>query len=301
VDRIGPEFQIFVADFASLLEATYNFYHFRRPEQTAYTLCLFVALFLVTAFTDSQFAMKIYWLMIGLVFFGCWPISSLHPRYRLLVSPFKLVLWNVPDHAEWCFQYLQERVALAKKAIIAEDIDDNHCVPTGKDEALVINDSVDSDMSSFHSARDDSASEEEREILSFGCTYLKMPGRFIISTHGVRFITTMGHVLPSPSFHRPYTDFVEMSKRQMTSSILSPLAKVTTGMDKLELRFRGPSDGAGMRGMGEREHADIVMLENMRGRDKAFNSVIGFSGLRWQHQQKKPERKKDAKKSDAKS
>jgi hypothetical protein len=100
VDQIGPEFQVFVADFASLLETIYNFYHYRRPEQTAYTLCLFVALFLVTAFTDSQFAMKIFWLNIGLVFFGCWPISSLHPRYRLLVSPFRLVLWNVPNHAE---------------------------------------------------------------------------------------------------------------------------------------------------------------------------------------------------------
>jgi hypothetical protein len=56
-----------------------------------------------------------------------------------------------------------------------------------------------------------------------------------------------------------------------------------------------------MRGMGEREHADIVTLENMRGRDKAFNSVIGFSGLRWQNLQKKLEEKNDAKRSDAKS
>jgi len=82
-----------------------------------------------------------------------------------------------------------------------------------------------------------------------------------------------------------------MSKRQTRSSILSPLAKVTTGMDKLELWFRGSDGGTGMHSMGEKECAQVVVLENMRGRDKAFNAVVGFSGVRWQHLQHRPRKK----------
>lgn len=82
-----------------------------------------------------------------------------------------------------------------------------------------------------------------------------------------------------------------MSKLQTRSSLLSPLAKITTGMDKLELRSR-PEDGTPENGTGE--EGQVVVLENMRGRDKAYNAVIGFSGLRWQHLQQRPEKKKAA-------
>ena len=75
----------------------------------------------------------------------------------------------------------------------------------------------------------------------------------------------------------------------------------TTGLDKLELRFKneGWQDGGdnsegrgrvegndGRRGGGSLEDK-VVMLENMKGRDKAFNALIGFSGLRWQHLQQR--------------
>jgi hypothetical protein len=42
--------------------------------------------------------------------------------------------------------------------------------------------------------------------------------------------------------------------------------------------------------------AEVVVLENMRGRDKAFNAVLGFSGVRWQHLQQRPEKKASSKK-----
>jgi hypothetical protein len=126
-----------------------------------------------------------------------------------------------------------------------------------------------------------------RDILSFGYTYFHVPGRFIISTHGVQFTSEVGRFLHFKSFHKPFSELVEMSKRQTKSSILSPLAKVTTGMDKLELRFRGREGGM---------DAEVVVLENMRERDKAFNALLGFSGVRWQHLQKRPEKKASSKK-----
>lgn len=69
-------------------------------------------------------------------------------------------------------------------------------------------------------------------------------------------------------------------------------------MDGLELKFRSqPIFNLVGRGgnklqvedegvFGQESRMDTIFLENMRGRDKAFNALIGFSGLRWQHLQK---------------
>lgn len=79
---------------------------------------------------------------------------------------------------------------------------------------------------------------------------------------------------------------MEISKRQNRSLILSPIAKVTAGMDKLELRFKAGNGAVDPNGIGI--EGEIVLLKNMRGRDKAFNGVIGFSGVRWQNLQQRP-------------
>jgi hypothetical protein len=38
---------------------------------------------------------------------------------------------DVPAHAEWCFQYLQEQAKLVKQAIISHKHNDSHYVHTG--------------------------------------------------------------------------------------------------------------------------------------------------------------------------
>lgn len=197
MDELGPFLQVQIADLANLLEAAYNFYHFRSPSATGASLCLFGALFLVTALTDSRFAMKIFWLIFGLNFFFCWPISSLFANYRLLVSIFKWALWDVPTHAEWCFQYLQERATHVKEVIKAHDLDDGTYVRTGQDSPVESDsDSVDS----FYSAT--STPQEDKDILSFGCTYLHTPGRFIISTEGIRFASSISLFTSNESFDK---------------------------------------------------------------------------------------------------
>ncbi|TVY81863.1 hypothetical protein LSUE1_G007993 [Lachnellula suecica] len=266
LDQIGPHIQVQVADLANIFESVYNFYHFSSSPATIASLCLFGALFIISAFGDAKLALKLFWFIVGLVFFICWPISSRYPRYRLLVSPLKWALWDVPTHAEWCFQYLQKRSAIAREAILSKPSDDAY-VRTGSAD-------LDSDTDSFHSAQSIQL-DEERDILSFGCTHLNVPGRFIISTTALRFVSSIP--LPYESFHEPFSSLLEMSKRRTHSSVLSPIAKVTTGMDKLELCFRILDTGSGKR---------AVVLENMGERDKAFNAVVGFSGLRWRHLQK---------------
>jgi hypothetical protein len=54
MDELGPSIQVQVTDFTSLLEAAYNFYHFRSPPATIASLTLFGALFLHNAFLGFQ-------------------------------------------------------------------------------------------------------------------------------------------------------------------------------------------------------------------------------------------------------
>ena len=186
LEQLGPVIQVYVGDFANILESAYNFYHFRSRAASAASLSLLGALFLLSALGDARFALKVFWLIVGIVFFICFPISSLYPCYRLLVSPLKWALWDVPTHAEWCFQYLQERSAVAREAILSGPSDDNY-IQTGADFEAA---DYDSDSESFRSA-ESVQFDEERDILSFGCTYLHVPGRFIISTTSIRFVSSI--------------------------------------------------------------------------------------------------------------
>lgn len=281
MDQAGPWLQLQLGDAVTLLEAISNFYHFESPQNSFNALWIFAAWFLLCASTDSKFIMKLVWFIIGCIFFFAWPISSLYPRYRLLVSPWRVPLWNVPDYAEWSFNYLQERATFAKAAILARDVS----CRSYDGKAGSIGGDYESDTESFHSALEQPAGEDEREFLRFFCTYLSKPGHFVVSTHSVRFTALIRH---AEDFYRPYSDLVEMSKRHTRLSMLSPVVNVTSSLDKLELRFR--TSGEGPRG-GEMQYTKVVTLEKMRGRDKAFNAIIGFSGLRWQHLQKRPEPK----------
>lgn len=277
MDELGPYIQLQIIDLASFLEVLYNFYHFRSPRDTVATLVLFAALSILTAFADSKFTMKIFWGIVGLIFFVCWPISSLYPRYRLLVSPFRWGFWDIPNHAERSFRYLQERSAVVLQAI------DEHDYEEGDDP-----------FDSLEKSHSPLSEISDRDILAFACTYHKRPGRLVLSRTCLRFkpSSLTNHALFSPSsFEYPYTSLIEMTKHQ-NSSILSPLDKITMGADQLELTFRSDKPGNGVLRMDLENEVDVITLENVRDRDKAFNALIGFSGLRWQHLQKRGSGKK---------
>lgn len=276
LELAGPLIQVQFQDLANFFEALYNFYTFRNPPATFASLSLLGAYFIVSLFSNSEFILKFFWFTVGLNFFALWPISSLYPRYRLLVSPIKWWLWDVPTQAEWCFHYLQERSAVVKEALLSSH-------PQIPDSSVHRDDSYDSDNSddSFQSAISEQLNE--KNIISFSCTFLHTPGHFIITTSSVRF--TSSNPLSNPAFERPFGDLVEVSKRQADSSSWNPLLKMRVGLDGLELQFRSDIPGSNPRVFGESTKTDTILLENMRGRDKAFNALIGFSGLRWQHLQ----------------
>ncbi|RAL62368.1 hypothetical protein DID88_004934 [Monilinia fructigena] len=284
LDQLGPYLQVQIADLANLLEVYDNFFHFRRSQYTFYSLFLFVAMFLLSAFASIQFTMNVFWFVVGLIFFGCWPISSLHPRYRLLVSPLKWAFWDIPTYPEWSLQYLQNRGSSVLLKINTHASGDLQ-VRVGTSEASAeTTGKIEKHFQSIGSTDMDGG----HDIISFGCTFHHVPGRLIISTKTLRFEALVHSIMPYESFHEPYSELIEMSKQQTEDVLLASLAKMTIGKDKLELKFRG-ARGSDLHNVRQNKHV-VVLLENMRRRDKAFNSIIAFSGVRWQCLQKMSKR-----------
>ena len=117
IDELGPYVQLQLGDVANMLEVfhklvrqtslkshftndTYSFYHWKSPRKTAASLGFIAACLLVSVFADMAFCMRIVGFIAGGAFFVCWPISSLYPEYRYLISPFKWVLWDIPTHGQ---------------------------------------------------------------------------------------------------------------------------------------------------------------------------------------------------------
>lgn len=283
LEQTGPYLQVQIADLANLLEVYDSFFHFRRPQNTFYSLFLFLAVFLLSVCASIQFTMKVFWFVVGLVFFGCWPISSLYPQYRLLVSPLKWAFWDIPTYSEWSLQYLQERGSSTLEKINSQP-SRNINTRVGGSEITVKSGSHNEDDNP--TVGSESVRGERQDILSFNCTLHHIPGRLILSTSTIRFEPSVPNVLSRKTFDKPYGELIEMSKRETEDMLLAQLAKATIGRDKLELKFRGEA-GSDMQDACQNGHI-VVLLENIKGRDKAFNTIIAFSGVRWQCLQKTP-------------
>ncbi|KAF7875256.1 hypothetical protein EAF04_002428 [Stromatinia cepivora] len=283
LEQIGPYLEVQIADLANFLEVYDSFFHFRCPQNTFNSLFLFVAVFLLSAYASIQFTMKVFWFVVGLIFFGCWPISSLYPQYRLLVSPLKWAFWDIPTYSEWSLQYLRGRGSSALEKISSHP-SRNTNTRVGGSEITVK--SADHNEDHIQTIGPESIHGEYQDILSFSCTLHHVPGRLILTTSTIRFEPSVPNILRRKSFDKPYSQLIELSKRETEDMLLAQLAKVTIGRDKLELRFRGEA-GSDMHDASHNGHA-VVLLENMKGREKAFNSIIAFSGVRWQCLQKTP-------------
>jgi len=108
---------------------------------------------------------------------------------------------------------------------------------------------------------------EETDILSFRGRWESHAGRLIVTTSGVRFLRSAKLSPSQPGKHRdlwyrPFNELVEMRKvKTATSRKLVP----------------GPTEALVFTWMDGREDA----VESMRKRDECFNTVIGFSGLKF--------------------
>lgn len=121
-------------------------------------------------------------------------------------------------------------------------------------------DSDDDDALSWHSADSSSSVLDSSDVITFRARSNNHTGRFIIYANGVRFVRSFHK---QELWRRSFLEIAEMRKLQ--GSAISQLTLKSS--EQLELTF---TDG------------DSVVLDGMKDRDEAFNTIIGFSALQWQ-------------------
>lgn len=241
---------------------------------------LLFAAFLTCFCASTEFCLTIVYFLAGFWFFVCLPVSSRFPQYRLLVSPVKWVFWDIPTHAEWSFQYLQQRSVGVLKAIGDK---------TGKWTGTEGFGGVTVDQNGLHVDEDeslgrDSSSTSPADIMSFSCMHAHTPGELILSATGIRFRSALPHLLdphPSTDFFITYAQIDEMRKRSPNRWGLKKAMK-HMALEGLELKVWNFEDINKDVKVGD-EVITSIMLQAVRGRDRMFNAIVGFSGFKWQN------------------
>lgn len=77
-----------------------SFYEWRVPHRTMRLLIVLGLATLVTALVPMWLLVKITTFGMGVTYFALYPIAVNFPEYRLLVSPTKRLLWNIPTHGK---------------------------------------------------------------------------------------------------------------------------------------------------------------------------------------------------------
>jgi hypothetical protein len=125
-------------------------------------------------------------------------LSVNYPDYRLLVSPTKRLLWNIPTHGEWAIKYIQaEGLRVASTATPA---------PT----ALPV--------------KTEGEAAATGDYGFYGAHFEKKAGHLVISTTSLRFVSSHPKVvhfsLPYDQIHR-----VEKVDRQLAKNIPGKLVR----------------------------------------------------------------------------
>ena len=290
VEQVGPYAQLQLGDLANMLEVLSNFYSWKHPKKTVSSLVFFAACLATSIFADTAFCLKIIWFVVGGSFFVCWPVSSLYPRYRYLVSPFKWVLWDVPTHAEWSFQYLRRHCQESRESMIRNRVEQSfqkepqepflehyagrlstphpHIEVEGVEQEF---DSENTASEDWHSADSSSNILPETHFLSYRSHWEGVTGRLAITPSGLRFVRS---IKKQEMWYLPFIEIEEMRKFQ---GAVRSGSKVLGIKSKLLLEIRR-MDG-------------ICYTVELRGdRDEVFNYIIGFSGLQWQSLQSGPQK-----------
>ncbi|KAI9822581.1 MAG: hypothetical protein M1827_000300 [Pycnora praestabilis] len=296
VDELGPYIQLQLGDIANILEVLANFYAWKAPRKTAHSLFFFFTCLLITLFTDMAFCIKIVTFVSGGAFFVCWPIASLYPKYRYLVSPIKWVLWDIPTHAEWSFQYLRREAQKSREQMIRRKVEEGYVnevknpvtetytgninvqkfVYTGPLERddMISNSSDDDNAEDWHSVSSSASILHGSDVMSFRSYWDGAVGRLIVYSSGVRFVRSLKK---KELWNRSYLQLAEM--RKVNKSTVAKLAS----LEQLQFTFTDK---------------ETIRVDLVKDRDQAFNMIIGFSGLQWQALQLGPGESGKGSKSD---
>ncbi|EXJ92108.1 hypothetical protein A1O3_00658 [Capronia epimyces CBS 606.96] len=270
LDELGPMIQLQLGDLVGLLEVMANFHRFERPRMTTATLFLFACCLLVTVLGDMAFCMKLFWLVCGVVFFCGYPIATRWPQYRLLVSPFRWMFWDIPTHAELAIQHLQEK-ALLRDADLAE-----FELPQPHESTEPASTEQDQDQDPDLDPEEELVDDTRRLSRSrFFNVFDKVHGkaRLVVSRTGIT-VHTKGALARSWRFD----ELSEIRKLDDvdTDSTTKNLRHVhSRSAEVLQFLFLSDSDGT------DKDSTLTVVLQTA-DRDRVFNLVLAWSGLKWQ-------------------
>lgn len=303
LDEIGPLIQQQLGDFADYLEILQNFYSWSNPRATCNTIVFWLSCAAVSGLTSGGFGTSVLWWVAGLYFFASRPIASRYPRYRHLVSISRWVFWEIPTHAELAFQEIRDQATQSRLETMeererdkrtAEAFDspadghaDGHPIPTftfndgeqiadGDIRRRRNSDSESSSSAGRSGAEEDSLIGSKELILAFRGRCQSRTGRLSVTTTHLRFVTDIpraeGFIIKEHEVivDRPYSELLEMRKAKTAASSKRDKFRqklVPTPQQALVLTW---TDGTETR------------VEEMRKMDECFNTIIGFSGLRWQ-------------------
>jgi len=275
IERAGPKIQMQLSDIADTLEMLNNFYDWLDPRLTWATLFWFLTAILLGIFTPSEYSIKIVTMCCIVMFFGSRYVAHHHPEYRHVVNAFNYIFWGIPNDADWSMSYLRKKAQETRAELIAKRVQEEWNNDLSSANAVrvdsldiasdtkpirpatdnLLSESEDDDAASFHSTESTTSILGGLDILSFRCAMHGMPGRLIIFSDGLRFQRKSTEV-----WRRLWSELVEIEK---IDHKIAGLVK----SDDIHLAF---TDGKEVR------------LEHVRQRDKTFNCILGFSGLRFQ-------------------
>ena len=162
----------------------------------------------------------------------------------------------MPTHAELAFQRLYQAAGAVRSDTLPAQTSAKQSLSEG--------------------ANDERTLAQHSDILTFRGEWKGLPGRLALTLSGIRFVETssfgkndrsLSGQARNGTWYRPYTHLKEMSK------IHDPLLKIRSR----ELMRRDA-----LKIMWSDETEDVISTMNRT--DEAFNTIIGFSGLRWQKQ-----------------
>ncbi|KAL8704655.1 MAG: hypothetical protein Q9201_002189 [Fulgogasparrea decipioides] len=198
--------------------------------------------------------------------------------FVVVFSPFKWAIWDVPTDAEWSFQYLRRNAQITREKLIERaagriyrDETDEHVSPdTNLVQAVpeIVVDATgsdDDDDEDWHTTSSATNVLDGSDLVAYRAYSHGTVGQLIIYAGGVRFVRSIKR---RELWRRSFLELAEMRKKEGSS--VSRLPAVPS--HSLELKC---IDGS------------RLILDGIKERDSAFNTIIGFSGLQWQSLQAK--------------
>lgn len=130
----GPIAQVILSDTADYLERIKNLVTWKRPARTRLLLGLVASSSLFLALLPLQILFKLLFLYIGFEFFVLQALRSHYPRHRRLFNILNLLLWGIPNDAEYAFEVVRlEGNSNKSGSTTAAVVNTNKQTPVGLD------------------------------------------------------------------------------------------------------------------------------------------------------------------------